>query len=358
MSRPRLLVHQLYPSAAYHVVSRVVNRDKIFGTDEKRVLAAIMRRFERFCCVRVLTYCLMGNHFHLLVQVEERPADADSMSDAELVERYRLCHGDAAANKLQMDMQSMLSSGLVELHAAMRARLLKRMWNLSAFVQSVKQGFSIWYNHKNERKGTLWEERFKSVIAMGPEAVASIAAYIDLNPVRAGLVEDPADYEWSGYGEAMRDSGRSERSQHARLRLKAALVDCAGSLLSSADAQEHFLEWYRCWIYRRGVSRGLNPDGSPIKAGFDVAEALEVAQKGGQLPSTDQLKRTVRHFCDGLVLGTRSHLEAVFSAKRDYFSEKRKSGARKMRWGEWGELRAMRDLQLNKSADPTDALPP
>ena len=57
---------------------------------------------------------------------------------------------------------------------------------------------------RHGRKGTLWEDRFRSVLVEGAGlALATMAAYIDLNPVRAGMVEDPKDYRWSGYGAAM-----------------------------------------------------------------------------------------------------------------------------------------------------------
>lgn len=347
MRKARFLVHHLFPQACYHVVSRIVNRDLVLGEDEKRVLISLMRRYERFCGVRVLTYCIMGNHFHFLVQVEPRPADADSMTDEALVERVRRCYGKEAGTILKNELADMLRDGRTDMHAATRARYLKRMWNLSAFVQSVKQRFSIWFNKRNGRKGTLWEERYKSVVALGPEAVASVAAYIDLNPVRAGLVEGPADYEWSGYGEAMSE-GRG--AKHARQRLKEALCEREGSLLSSAEAKRNYLEWYRSWIYNRGVERGIKADGKPLKKGFDAEEVAKVVAAEGRIPAAEQLTRKVRHFSDGLVVGTKDLLEKVFTSRRDYFSEKRKTGARTMRWGEWGSLRAMRDLQVEEKS--------
>jgi hypothetical protein len=70
-------------------------------------------------------------------------------------------------------------------------------------MKLVKQRFTQWYNRKHGRKGTLWEERYRSVLVdSAGEALATMAAYIDLNPVRAGLVDDPKDYPWCGYGEA------------------------------------------------------------------------------------------------------------------------------------------------------------
>jgi REP element-mobilizing transposase RayT len=294
--------------------------------------------------MRVLTYCIMGNHFHWLVEVEERPVGADLMPDAELVERVRRCHGKKVAAMLQAELDSLLRSCNLSLHAHIRGKYLKRMWNLSAFVQSVKQRFSVWFNKRHKRKGTLWEERFKSVVAMGPEAVASVAAYIDLNPVRAGIVEDPADYRWSGYGEAL--SG-GKGAKQARLGLQRALCDRGGSLLTCKETRENYLEWYRCWIYGRGEARGVNEDGKPLKLGFARAEVVEVIEAEVRIPAAEQLTRTVRHFTDGLVLGTGALLTAVFEAQRAYFGPKRKSGPRKIRDGEWGPLRAMRDLQKN-----------
>jgi hypothetical protein len=59
------------------------------------------------------------------------------------------------------------------------------------------------YNGRHGRTGTLWEDRFKSVLVENSEsAKAAVAAYIDLNPVRAKIAADPKDYRWSGYGEA------------------------------------------------------------------------------------------------------------------------------------------------------------
>ncbi len=69
--------------------------------------------------------------------------------------------------------------------------------------KGVMQRFTQWYNGKHKRSGTLWERRFKSVVVEDGLAARTMAAYIDLNPVRAGMVSDPAEYRWSGYGEAV-----------------------------------------------------------------------------------------------------------------------------------------------------------
>ena len=78
------------------------------------------------------------------------------------------------------------------------------MGNLSEYMKELKQRFSRWYNRVHDRYGTLWAERFKSVVVEDKSAaVQVVAAYIDLNPVRAGMTDDPKEYRWCGYAGAL-----------------------------------------------------------------------------------------------------------------------------------------------------------
>ena len=77
------------------------------------------------------------------------------------------------------------------LPADLRTGLAGRMGDVSEFMKELKQRFSKWFNKERNRFGTLWAERFKSVLVEDqPGAVQVVAAYVDLNPVRAGLVTD------------------------------------------------------------------------------------------------------------------------------------------------------------------------
>jgi hypothetical protein len=67
-------------------------------------------------------------------------------------------------------------------------------------VQEIKQRFSRWYNCRYHRKGYLWSERFKGVLISRGKAQVDVSAYIELNPVRAGVVKTPEEYRWSSYG--------------------------------------------------------------------------------------------------------------------------------------------------------------
>jgi hypothetical protein len=78
------------------------------------------------------------------------------------------------------------------------------MGDISAFMKELKQRFSRWFNQHSGRFGTLWAERFSStLVENSPLALQTVAAYIDLNPVRAGLVSDPKNYIFCGYSKAL-----------------------------------------------------------------------------------------------------------------------------------------------------------
>ena len=183
----------------FHVVSRIAGREFLLGDREKRVFHGILRRISRVAGVEVLTYCLMDNHVHLLLRTEavEDPA---AISDEELVARVRGLYRKQVAAELEGQLAEGRKRGDRVLVAQWRERYLGRLGNLSEFMRVLKNVFSKWYNQEHGRSGTLWEEdRYKVVLVEGSEAVLrKVAAYIDLNPVRAGLVEDPGEYGWSG----------------------------------------------------------------------------------------------------------------------------------------------------------------
>ena len=74
MRLPRLKSRPGPGTAYYHCVSRVVNRAFVLGDEEKGHFVRLMRRWESFCGVQVVTYCIMSNHFHVLVGVPARPS--------------------------------------------------------------------------------------------------------------------------------------------------------------------------------------------------------------------------------------------------------------------------------------------
>jgi hypothetical protein len=99
------------------------------------------------------------------------------------------------------------------------------MFDLSIFIKELKGGFAQWYNRRHGRYGVLWADRFKSVLLEGGEALAAVAAYIELNPVRASLCADPKDYRYCGYAEALA-KGSSLARQGIRIVLGLSMFNC------------------------------------------------------------------------------------------------------------------------------------
>ena len=76
----------------------------------------------------------------------------------------------------------------------------EKLSNLSEFVPEIKVDFARYYNQRNNRQGYFWGDRFKSVIVEKGETLINCLAYIDLNPLRAGLVDRPEEYRWNSLG--------------------------------------------------------------------------------------------------------------------------------------------------------------
>jgi REP element-mobilizing transposase RayT len=168
--------------AVYHCVTRVVGGAMLLDKQAKEVLRKQLWYMARFCGVEILTYCIMTNHFHVLVRVP----DKQELNDQALLTRFSELYGDKKGRV--ETLEAILKKGGEEAQAE-RDKLLARMGDVSLFMKELKQRFSIWYNRSHRRYGTLWAERFKSVLIEDTAAcLRTVAAYIDLNPVRAGLV--------------------------------------------------------------------------------------------------------------------------------------------------------------------------
>jgi REP element-mobilizing transposase RayT len=326
------------PVAYYHCMSEVVNGDYLFGPIEREQFVKYLREYEFFCGVRVLTYCILSNHFHVLVEIPARPAIP--LTAEELLARVSALTSTALkpeAIRRQIDLFRSLGDTQGEREFIDRHCVC--MWDVSGFLQRLKQRFSQWFNQSRGRDGTLWKERFKSVLVEdGSDGLAAVAAYVDLNPVRAGMVQDPKDYRWSGYGAA----AAGEDQARAGLRGVMALRDRVPE--DRFDLSEG-LAMYRMWIFSQGEQReGTTETGEPLRKGIPKEQVLKIIEEQGRVSLEDYLKLRVRYFADGAVLGSREYVERIFTALRERFGPKRTDGARRME-GLDRELYVIRDLR-------------
>ena len=181
------------------------------------------------------------------------------------------------------------------------------------------------------------------VVENGESAKAVVAAYIDLNPVRAGLVSDPKDYRWSGYGEAC-GGGKAAR--------EGLMAVHDSRHCEQSGAWRHVSTRYRVLLYAEGEERRAAYGGRVVRKGIAAAEVDQVLESGGKLPLPEILRCRVRYFTDGMAIGGKEFVERVFNDNRLFFGPKRKDGARKMRFGEWGGLRTVRALRVDVVRPP------
>jgi len=201
-------------------------------------------------------------------------------------------------------------------------RQVARMFSLSEFMKAVQMRFSRWYNLRNNRRGTLWERRYTSVIVEEEErALRTMAAYIDLNPVRAGMVADPADYRWSGYGEAMAGKARSRRGlvriigQMAWPRETAAGAKPWGDEAFPAKVETRALVFYRAILGRQGAER-RREDGTVVRRGLNEKVRAKLTTPNERRLASEVLMRRVAHFTRGVMLGSRAMIDEWFEANR------------------------------------------
>ncbi len=351
---------------AYHVMSRTAGGEKLFGDSEKEAFRRLMWRLASFSGVEVLTYALMANHFHILVKVPERAKFLKRFEgeggEERLLEHLSLLYSKAYIAAVRQELARVRAAGRESEVEVILEAFRKRFCDLSAFVKELKERFSRWFNKHHERRGTLWMERFKSVLVEDGEALRTMALYIDLNPVRAGLVEDPKDYRWTGYGEAC---GGSKRARRGLCKVMEAPLDSWEERRGPGTPAEA----YRCWLFGEGLevavekaigsggNAGVERSGLEVsgrlksalplkKKGFSKERVEAVLKGGGKLSRAELLRCRVRWFSDGVAIGSKSFVEGIFTRCREHFGAKRKSGAREVREDAAGGLHALRELKI------------
>ena len=268
----------------------------------------MMRRVAEFSGVELLTYAILDNHFHLLVLVPKR----HMISDETLIQRLHLLYSRAEVKMVEEELANYIASENMIEADQLRDRYLRRMYSLPEFMKTLKQRFAIWYNATHNRRGHLWDDRYKSILIEGtsgaldrPSALWTIAQYIELNAVRAGIVTHAAKYRWCGFAAAQAGSKAAQSG----------ICQILGGPLN----------WLLiCPIYGGRLTENDGPPG---------ATQLSLHS------------HRVRYFVDGVMLGSAAFVENMFNQRRDLFCASRKTAARKMKGADWNGLCTLRDFR-------------
>jgi putative transposase len=248
----------------------------------------LIRRYAALYLVEILGLCLMGNHFHILVKMFPEY----KFTDEDIMKRYVDFYGDDRA----------FADGWIP---SLRVKLS----SLSEFMREIKVGFARYYNRRNNRRGYFWGDRFKSVIVENGETLINCLAYIDLNPLRAGLVERPEQYRWNSLGYHIQ-TGNQDNFLSLDFGLKEFGV---------LDAEER-LERYRRYVYEAGaVDRSEKP-----AAGVIDNRVLEKERETDfKLNRVRRFRYRTRYFTDSGIIGTKEFVSGNYRRFKDLFMSKK-----------------------------------
>ena len=282
---PRMIVKG--EDAIYHIITKTTLPGFVLGDVEKDYLFNLIKWMSEVFFVEVYGYCIMGNHFHLLIKME----NADDYTDDEV--RGRLREFFRKNDRAITDGQLPYFRG--------------KLSNLSEFVKEIKQRFSRYYNKAHNRTGYFWGDRFKSVILESGNTLINCLAYIDLNPVRANMVEKPEDYRWSSIGYHAQ-TGNKESFLSTDLGLRA---------YNDLDERERYAD-YREYLYEKG--------GLESSKGASIDEKIIAKERGKnyELTSMDRLRFKTRYFTDSGIIGTKSFVNSYYEMFKGHFESKKK----------------------------------
>ena len=275
---PRMIMTDPGQKTVYHVISRTALDGLPFKHAEKDELVRVIKRFSMVYAVEVLGFSVLGNHWHLLAEV----SPASMLSDDEVRRRFMLLYSTGAE----------FPEGQLEHYR-------ERFSSLSWYVKDIKQTFSRSYNRKKNRRGTLWGERFKSVIVEKGETLINCLAYIDLNAVRAGIVKRPEAYRWCSIGHHMQTGNRD-----GFLSLDFGLAE-----FGVEDALR--LKKYREYLYHAGAI------GKRGKAKISKKVLEEAASNDFELGRIRKLRYRSRYFTDSGIIGSKAFVLSTYELFKD-----------------------------------------
>jgi putative transposase len=274
-------------TAIYHVMSRTALDGFPLGDIEKDFMIDLIKRYSCLYFVEILGFCVMGNHFHILVKM----LPEYKLSDEEIEKRFVEIYGD----------ERVFTDGLIP-------SLREKLSSLSEFIREIKVGFARYYNRRHNRRGYFWGDRFKSVIVEKGETLINCLTYIDLNPLRAGLVERPEEYRWNSLGYHVQTNNRNNF-----------LSTDFGLKEFNVKSKKERVRRYRRYVYEAGA---LN---QPEKGNAKVIEdkVLEKERRREfELSKSDRFRYRTRYFMDSGIIGSKEFVAANYRRFKNLFNSK------------------------------------
>jgi hypothetical protein len=199
MTRARSALISLSDTAWYHCVSRCVRRAYLCGDDpltghnfnhRRGWIARRIKELADIFAIDVAAYAVMSNHYHVVAHVDGGRALAWSAEEA-LTRWTRLFTGPLLVQRYLSPARAQMGQAEVEMVLEMAKTYRARLHDLSWFMRVLNESLARQANAEDDCTGRFWEGRFKSQALLDEQALLAAMAYVDLNPVRAGMAETP-----------------------------------------------------------------------------------------------------------------------------------------------------------------------
>lgn len=199
MTRPRSALVSLTDTPWYHCVSRCVRRAFLCGHDHasgqsfehrRGWIARRIKELAAIFAIDVAAYAVMSNHYHVVVRVDAPRAQA--WDDQAVLERWTgLFTGPLLVQRYLSPARAQMGEAELAMVRQMAATYRARLMDLSWFMRVLNESLARMANAEDGCTGRFWEGRFKSQALLDEPALLAAMAYVDLNPVRAGMAETP-----------------------------------------------------------------------------------------------------------------------------------------------------------------------
>jgi REP element-mobilizing transposase RayT len=271
---------------AYHIMSRSALDGYPMDDVDKDFFVEQVVKLSKLFFVEVFGFCCMGNHFHLLVRMLP---DA-KYSDSELKKR----------------LAAFYDKEPVFYEDGQLPYFREKLSSLSEYVREIKVRFARFYNKRHGRRGYFWGDRFKSVIVENGQTLINCLAYIDLNPVRAGLVSRPEEYRWNSIGYHVQTNNKEDFLS----------LDFGLREFGNMKNAERFRR-YRRFLYETGAMDKGN--GAQIEQ-----SVVEKERKNDfQLARTRRFIYRTRYFTDSGIIGGKAFVSETYDKVKETFRAKR-----------------------------------
>ena len=276
----------------YHLINRIsgCKGEYPFTDVDKEYGFRLLENLSKYFLVEVISAAWMGNHFHLVVYA---PSPEELPSIQSIAARHNAYYKSMRKKfKYGAQLPNINPENIALCH-----KTGLKMIDISYFMRAFQQRFTTVYNQTRERRGRLWGDRYKSVILEKNHSLEACIAYVELNPVRAGLVEYPADYRFTTWG---RYCGSGRHMFHDNF-VKHLKTDIMTEDASGWNDDEVFA-YFRSELTRIVVG----------EAGAD-SEEIHAAQQQARRKESMPIRflRRTRHFSDGAIIGSKLFIREV-----------------------------------------------